>query len=39
VLREIFGAEWDEVAGKWRKVLIEELYDLYSSLNVQIKKK
>jgi len=39
VLREIFGAEWDGVVGEWRKVHREELYDLYSSLNVQIKNK
>ena len=34
VLRRIFGPERDEVTGKWRKLHIEELNDLYSSLNI-----
>jgi hypothetical protein len=32
-LRRIFGPERDEVTGKWRKLHIEELNDLYSSPN------
>ena len=33
VLRRIFGPRWDGVTGKWRKLHIEELHDLYSSQN------
>jgi len=33
VLRRIFGPRRDEVTGKWRKLHIEELIDLYSSPN------
>jgi len=29
VLRRIFGPKRDEVTGEWRKLLIEELNDLY----------
>jgi hypothetical protein len=32
VLRKIFGSKRDELTGEWRKVHIEELRDLYSSL-------
>jgi hypothetical protein len=31
VLRGIFGAGRDEVTGEWRKLLNEQLHDLYSS--------
>jgi hypothetical protein len=31
VLRRTFGLKRDEVTGKWRKLLNEELHDLYSS--------
>jgi hypothetical protein len=31
VLREIFGAKREAVTGDWRRIHIEELYDLYSS--------
>jgi hypothetical protein len=31
VLRRIFGPKQDEVAGKWRRLHNEKLYDLYSS--------
>jgi hypothetical protein len=31
VLRGIFGLKSDEVSGKWRKLHIEVLHDLYSS--------
>ena len=33
VLRRIFGSKRDEVTGDWRKLLKEELNDLYSSPN------
>jgi len=38
VLRKIFGPKRDEVTGKWRKLLNEELCGLYSSSGDQIKK-
>jgi hypothetical protein len=31
VQRRIFGPKKDEVTGEWRKLLIEELNDLYPS--------
>jgi hypothetical protein len=31
VLRRIFGPKMDEVTGGWRKLLNEELHDLYFS--------
>jgi hypothetical protein len=31
VLRRIFGSNWDEVTGEWRKLHNEELNDLYCS--------
>jgi hypothetical protein len=34
VLRGIFGPKRDEVTGKWRRLLVKELHDLYSSLNI-----
>ena len=34
VLGRIFGPKRDEVTGKWRKLLNEELNDLYSSPNI-----
>ena len=34
VLRRIFGPRRDEVTGKWRRLLNEELNDLYSSPNI-----
>jgi hypothetical protein len=30
VLRGIFGPEWNEVMGGWRKLHNEELHDLFS---------
>jgi hypothetical protein len=33
VLRRIFGRNWHEVTGEWRKLHYEELNDLYASLN------
>jgi hypothetical protein len=34
VLRGIFGTKGVEVTGEWRKLHVEELNDLYCSLNV-----
>jgi hypothetical protein len=34
VQRKIFGPKRDEVTGKWRRLQIGELYDLYSSPNI-----
>ena len=34
VLRRIFGPRRDEVTGQWRRLLNEELNDLYSSPNI-----
>jgi len=34
VLRRIFGPKREEVTGEWRKLLNEELNDLYSSPNI-----
>jgi hypothetical protein len=34
VLRRIFGPKRNEMTGDWRKLYIEELHNLYSSLNI-----
>jgi hypothetical protein len=34
VLRRLFGPKRDKVTGKWRKLHIEELNDLYSSSSI-----
>jgi hypothetical protein len=34
VLKKIFGPKRDEVTGEWRKLLNEELRDLYSSQSI-----
>ena len=34
VLRRIFGPKRNEVAGKWRRLYNEGLYDLYASANI-----
>jgi hypothetical protein len=34
VLRKWFGFKRDEVTGRWRRLRTEELYDLYSSPNI-----
>jgi hypothetical protein len=34
VLRRIFGPKRDEVTGEWKKLLKEELRDLYSSPSI-----
>jgi hypothetical protein len=38
VLRRIFGPKKDNITGKWRGLRNEELYNLYCSSNIQIKK-
>jgi len=35
VLRKIFGPKRKEATGEWRRLHIEELYDLYSSPNIK----
>ena len=37
VLRKIFGAKKDEIAGEWRKLHNAELHALYSSPNIIIR--
>jgi hypothetical protein len=34
VLRKIFEPQRDKVIGKWRRLHNEELYGLYSSINI-----
>jgi hypothetical protein len=34
VLRGVFGTKRDEVKGNWRRLHNEEIYDLYSSPNI-----
>ena len=34
VLRKKFASKRNEVTGEWIRLLNEELYDLYSSLNI-----
>ena len=34
VLRRLFGPKGDEVTGEWRKLLHEELNDVYCSPNI-----
>jgi hypothetical protein len=34
VLKRIFGPKMDEIKGDWRKLYNEEIYNLYSSLNM-----
>jgi hypothetical protein len=36
VLRKIFGPKRDEVSGEWRRLHNEELYGIYSSLNMYL---
>ena len=36
VLRSIFGRKREEVTVEWRKLLIEELNDMYSSPNIRV---
>ena len=39
VRSRIFGSKWDRVAGKWRRLHTEELYDRYRYSGFQIMKK
>jgi hypothetical protein len=34
VLKKIFGPKMDVARGDWRRLLTEELHDLYSSPNI-----
>jgi hypothetical protein len=34
VLRRTFGPKWEEVAGGWKRLHIEEHHKLYSSPNI-----
>ena len=36
VLRRIFGPKREEVTGEWRRLHNEELYDVYSSPNINM---
>jgi hypothetical protein len=36
VLRRIFALKRDEVTGKWRRLLKEELHDFYLSPNINV---
>jgi hypothetical protein len=36
IIPRIFGPKRDEVTGDWRKLLNEELHNLYSSSNIMI---
>jgi hypothetical protein len=36
VLRRIFGPQWEEVEGGWRRLHNEELHNLYTSPNIVI---
>ena len=36
VLRKILGPKRDEVTGEWRRLLNEELNDLYFSPNIRV---
>jgi hypothetical protein len=36
VLREIYGAEGDEVTGECRRIHNEEIHDLYCSSNIMM---
>jgi hypothetical protein len=38
VLREVFGPKGEEVAGDWRRLQKEKLYNLYATTDISVMK-